>query len=53
MMKKIFPVIIVLIIFSLIGIIYIQYNWLNTMLVNKQEEFELKDHRAIDEVGKN
>jgi two-component system phosphate regulon sensor histidine kinase PhoR len=37
--KKIFPVIIVLITLSLIGIIYIQINWVLTMVENKQEEF--------------
>ena len=50
-MKKIFPVIIVLISLSLVGTIYVQYNWLNTMLVNKQEEFDYKIIRAIDDVG--
>jgi two-component system phosphate regulon sensor histidine kinase PhoR len=49
--KKIFPVIIVLISLSLIGTIYVQYNWLNTMLVNKQDEFIYKINRAIDDVG--
>ncbi|HSB92656.1 MAG TPA: HAMP domain-containing sensor histidine kinase [Flavitalea sp.] len=51
-MKKIFPVIIVLITLSLVGLIYIQYNWLHTMLVNKQEEFKWKVIRTIDEVSK-
>lgn len=50
-MKKIFPVIIILISLSLAGTIYVQYNWLDTMLVNKQEEFGYKITRAIDEVG--
>jgi len=49
--KKLFPVIIVLISLSLAGTIYVQYNWLHTMLVNKQEEFGYKITRAIDEVG--
>jgi two-component system phosphate regulon sensor histidine kinase PhoR len=49
--KKIFPIIIVLISLSLIGIIYIQYNWLDTMLVNKQEEFKYKVNRVLDQVG--
>jgi two-component system, OmpR family, phosphate regulon sensor histidine kinase PhoR len=49
--KKIFPVIIILISLSLAGTIYVQYNWLDTMLVNKQEEFGYKITRAIDEVG--
>ncbi len=50
-MKKIFPLIIVLISLSLIGIIYIQYNWIDTMLVNKQDEFRWKVVRAIGEVS--
>lgn len=37
---------------SLVGLIYIQYNWLHTMLVNKQEEFKWKVIRTIDEVSK-
>ena len=37
---------------SLIGTIYIQYNWLHTMLVNKQEEFKWKIIKTIDEVSK-
>lgn len=51
-MKKIFPIIFVLISLSLIGTIYVQYNWLHTMLVNKQKEFEWKIIRSIDEVSK-
>lgn len=50
-MKKIFPIIIVLISLSLIGTIYVQYNWLQTMLVNKQDEFMWKVYRAVDLVG--
>src|SRR5579872_661893 len=37
-LKKIFPVIFVLIILSLIGSIYIQINWILTMVQNKREE---------------
>ena len=50
--KKIFPIIIVLISLSLVGTIYVQYSWLHAMLVNNQEEFKWKVTRAIDEVGK-
>jgi two-component system, OmpR family, phosphate regulon sensor histidine kinase PhoR len=50
--KKIFPIIIVLISLSLIGTIYIQYNWLHTMLVNKQEEFKWKVIKTIDDVSR-
>jgi two-component system, OmpR family, phosphate regulon sensor histidine kinase PhoR len=51
-LRKVFPVIIVLISLSLVGTIYVQYNWLRTMLVDKQEEFKWKLVRGIDEVGK-
>src|SRR6266700_5043342 len=51
-LRKIFPVIIVLISLSLVGTIYVQYNWLRTMLVNKHEEFKFKVIKGIDEVGK-
>lgn len=50
-MKKVFPVIIVLITLSLIGTIYIQYSWLRTMLAGKQEEFISNISAAISEVG--
>jgi two-component system phosphate regulon sensor histidine kinase PhoR len=43
-LKKIFPVIVVLITLSLIGIIYIQINWILTMIENKREE--LNQHIA-------
>jgi two-component system phosphate regulon sensor histidine kinase PhoR len=41
-LKRIFPVIIVLITLSLIGIIYIQVNWIYTMVENKHEELKQK-----------
>ncbi|HEY4063473.1 MAG TPA: HAMP domain-containing sensor histidine kinase [Puia sp.] len=47
-MKKIFPIIIVLIILSLTGIIYIQVNWILTMVENKKEEHQ---HKLVDAVG--
>lgn len=37
-MKRIFPIIIVLIGLSLIGIIYVQYSWLHSMLLLKQDQ---------------
>src|SRR3954468_11896199 len=52
-LRKIFPVIIVLISLSLIGTIYVQYSWLRTMLVAKHEEFRYKLNRGINEVGMN
>ncbi len=51
-LRRIFPVIIVLISLSLIGTIYVQYSWLETMLMDKQEEFKWKVIRGIDEAGK-
>ena len=51
-LRKVFPVIIVLISLSLIGTIYVQYNWLQTMLVDKQEELKYKMIRGMDDVGK-
>ena len=50
-MKKIFPIIFVLISLSLIGIIYIQVNWLYTMAENKQEELQTKVEDALSVVG--
>jgi len=40
--KRIFPIIIVLISISLIGIIFIQISWLNNMLVAKEEQIREK-----------
>ena len=37
-LKKIFPIIFILITLSLIGIIYIQINWILTMVQNKRED---------------
>ncbi|NII23506.1 HAMP domain-containing histidine kinase [Pseudoflavitalea sp. X16] len=50
-LRKVFPVIIVLISLSLIGTIYVQYNWLQTMLVDKQGEVQFKITRGMGEVG--
>ena len=44
-MKKNFPIIFILITLSLVGIIYIQINWIFTMVENKQEELH---HKLID-----
>ena len=50
-MKKNFPVIFILITFSLVGIIYIQINWVFTMVENKQEELNQELIHAMHEVG--
>jgi two-component system phosphate regulon sensor histidine kinase PhoR len=44
-LKKIFPVIFILITLSLIGSIYIQINWILTMVENKQEDLR---HKLVD-----
>ncbi len=49
--KKIFPIIIVLISLSLIGIILIQVSWFRTMLENKREELAQRVIRSMVEVG--
>jgi two-component system phosphate regulon sensor histidine kinase PhoR len=43
--KKNFSIIFILISVSLIGIIYIQWNWITTMVENKQEELH---HKLVD-----
>ncbi len=50
-LRKIFPVIIVLISLSLVGTIYVQYSWLRTMLLNKNEELKGKIERGMHIVG--
>lgn len=49
--KKIFPLIIILITCSLIGAIYIQYNWLRIMLASRQEEFNWKVVSGVIQVS--
>ncbi len=44
-MKKNFTIIFILIIASLVGIIYIQWNWITTMVENKEEELT---HKLVD-----
>jgi two-component system, OmpR family, phosphate regulon sensor histidine kinase PhoR len=36
---------------SLVGVIYVQYSWLRTMLADKQEQFKTTVIKAIGEVG--
>ena len=50
-LKKIFPVIFLLISLSLIGIIYIQINWLFTMVENRRELLKHKLIDAMNDVG--
>jgi len=50
-LKKNFPIIFILISLSLIGIIYIQWNWILTMVENKQEELNHKLVDATHDVG--
>ncbi len=44
-MKKNFTIIFILISISLVGIIYIQWNWITTMVENKEEELH---HKLVD-----
>lgn len=50
-LKKIFPVIIALITLSLLGIIYIQYNWIISVTQIKKEEKEQRTTEAVGAVG--
>jgi len=50
-MKKIFPIIFVLITLSLIGIIYIQINWILTMVENRQALLKHKLSDVMNDVG--
>jgi two-component system, OmpR family, phosphate regulon sensor histidine kinase PhoR len=52
-MKRIFPIIILLITASLIGIIIIQVAWFKSALENKQEELWSKMTKAVSSVGAN
>ncbi len=50
-MKRILPVIILLITASLIGIIVIQVSWIKNMLVVKEEQLAEKIYKSMAEVG--
>jgi two-component system, OmpR family, phosphate regulon sensor histidine kinase PhoR len=50
-LKRIFPVIILLITLSLIGIILIQVSWFKSILENKQDELYLRSAKAVGSVG--
>ena len=50
-MKKIFPIIIILITLSLVGIILIQVSWFSSMLENKEDELKMHINTSIGEVG--
>jgi two-component system phosphate regulon sensor histidine kinase PhoR len=50
-MKKIFPLIILLITVSLMGIIYIQYSWIKTLALFREEQLKEKLSIIIQEVS--
>jgi two-component system, OmpR family, phosphate regulon sensor histidine kinase PhoR len=50
-LKKIFPVIFVLITLSLVGIIYIQINWIVAMIENKREDLNHHVAAAVNTVA--
>jgi two-component system, OmpR family, phosphate regulon sensor histidine kinase PhoR len=49
--KRIFPIIIVLVCLSLIGIIYVQYAWLHSMLLLRQDQLREKLQKVTETVG--
>jgi two-component system phosphate regulon sensor histidine kinase PhoR len=51
LVKRIFPIIIILISLSLVGIIYIQISWLNNMLLLKKDEVEQKVQNITNRIG--
>jgi two-component system, OmpR family, phosphate regulon sensor histidine kinase PhoR len=50
-MKKVFPLIIVLITLSLLGIIYIQVSWIRTLALFREEQLKEKLSMIIQQVG--
>jgi two-component system phosphate regulon sensor histidine kinase PhoR len=50
-MKKVFPVILILITLSLMGIIYIQVSWIRTLALFREEQLEEKLSLIIQKVG--
>lgn len=50
-MKKVFPIIVVLISLSLIGIIFFQVSWINNMILVREDQFKERVIRATSQVG--
>ena len=50
-MKRIFPIISVLIIVSLLGIMYIQFSWLNNMLLLKEDQMKEKIYNVTKSIS--
>ena len=50
-MKKIFPIIVVLVLVSVIGIIIIQVSWISNMILVKEEQFKGRIVNSTIEVG--
>jgi two-component system, OmpR family, phosphate regulon sensor histidine kinase PhoR len=51
-MKKVYPLIIFLITFSVLGILYIQMSWIKSALFVKQEEYLTDLQKTLDDVTK-
>ncbi|MES2775308.1 MAG: HAMP domain-containing sensor histidine kinase [Bacteroidota bacterium] len=51
-MKKILPIIIILITVSFLGLIYLQYTWFQNLLQVKQDQLWERVVKAVDAVGK-
>ncbi len=49
-MKKIFPWVVVLLSFSLIGIIFIQYNWIKNAVNLREKQYEKRMVMALDNI---
>lgn len=49
-MKKIFPWVVVLLSISLIGIIFIQYNWIKNAVDLREKQYETKMVSALDQI---
>lgn len=52
-MKRVFPIILLLITFSLLGIIYIQINWLQNMVTLRKDQVERKVTDVANKVSEN
>jgi two-component system, OmpR family, phosphate regulon sensor histidine kinase PhoR len=50
--KRVFYYIIILICLSLIGIIYIEWQWIRGTIAEREEQYELKIENAVDKVSK-
>ncbi|RZL98244.1 MAG: hypothetical protein EOO88_60860, partial [Pedobacter sp.] len=50
-MKKILPVIIILITIAMIGLVYLQYSWFKNVLIARKEQLSEKGQTVLKTVG--